>query len=216
MTREEESRIIAQVVAGDGNAFEFLVLKNQRRVYHLCLRMTGNPSDAEDLAQEAFIKAYNNLASFKGESGFSQWLYRLASNVCIDHLRREKRRDIGSLTYVDDLGVALEIELPDERFTPEGSLERRQTQESIQRGLDTLSIEHRRILIMREIEGLSYEEIGIHLDLSPGTVKSRISRARQSLSKFLLTDGNFSPGRSSKLKSADRREVLTNGAEYME
>ena len=207
MTREEESRIIARILEGDGNAYESLVLKNQRKVYHLCLRMTGNPSDAEDLAQEAFIKAYNNLESFKGESGFSQWLYRLASNVCIDHLRREKRRDVGSLTYLDDAGIALELELPDERFTPEGSLERRQVEESIQKGLDTLSLEHRRILIMRELEGLSYEEIGYHLELSPGTVKSRISRARQSLSKFLLTEGNIFPANPSKLRNAERREV---------
>ena len=207
MTREEEGRLIARIMEGDGNAFESLVLKNQRKVYHLCLRMTGNPSDAEDLAQEAFIRAYNNLGSFKRESSFSQWLYRLTSNVCIDHLRREKRRDISSLTYIDDLGIAQEIELSDERFTPEGALERRQVKESIQRGLDMLSVEHREILVMREMEGLSYEEIGSFLGISPGTVKSRISRARQNLSKFLLMEGNISAGKTSRIENAKRGEV---------
>ncbi|MCL2367888.1 MAG: sigma-70 family RNA polymerase sigma factor [Oscillospiraceae bacterium] len=207
MTREEAQSVIGRVLAGDTDAFEILVRTNQRKVYNLCLRMTGSQEDAEDLAQEAFLRAYQNLASYKGESAFSAWLYRLTSNVCIDHLRRERKRDKGSLTYLDEAGTVQEIEVPDERFTPEGTLERRQVQESIQKGLDTLTPEHRNILVLREVGGLSYDEIAASLGLSAGTVKSRISRARQSLSKFLLTDGNISVGISSERVSEEKGGV---------
>ncbi|MCL2568521.1 MAG: sigma-70 family RNA polymerase sigma factor [Oscillospiraceae bacterium] len=206
MTREEERAVIERVLAGESEAFETLLLANQRKVYNLCLRMTGNAEDAEDLAQEAFWKAYQNLAGFKGESGFGPWLYRLASNVCIDHLRREKRREKSSLTYQDESGAAVDIEVPDERFMPETMLDRRQVQESIQRGLDTLTPEHRNILVLREINGLSYEEIGETLELEAGTVKSRISRARIALSKFLLQDGNISEKNSSLEHREERGE----------
>jgi len=195
---KEEGAIIQRVLAGEAEAFETLVLANQRKVYHLCLRMTGNQEDAEDLAQEAFLKAFQNLESFKGESGFGPWLYRLASNVCIDHLRREKRREKSSLTYLDDAGVAVEIELPDERFSPAVALDKRQVQERVQQGLDALTSEHRSILVLRELSGLSYDEIGSALGLSAGTVKSRISRARLALTKILVHDGNFSEGDSSR------------------
>ena len=198
MTRDEERDMIGRVLDGDAAAFETLVLANQRKVYTLCLRMTGNPEDAEDLAQEAFIKAYQNLENFKGESGFGAWLYRLTSNVCIDYLRREKRREKSSLTYLDEAGAMLEFDVPDDRLRPDVAVERRQVQEGIRRGLDRLSPEHRAILILREMNGLSYEEIGVALDLSAGTVKSRIARARSALGKFLLTDGNFSERNASK------------------
>ena len=195
---KEEGAIIQRVLAGEAEAFETLVLANQRKVYHLCLRMTGNQEDAEDLAQEAFLKAFQNLESFKGESGFGPWLYRLASNVCIDHLRREKRREKSTLTYLDDAGVAVEIELPAERFSPAVALDKRQVQERVQQGLDALTSEHRSILVLRELSGLSYDEIGSALGLSAGTVKSRISRARLALTKILVHDGNFSEGDSSR------------------
>jgi len=210
VTREDERSIIDRVLAGEAEAFEVLVRANQRKVYNLCFRMTGNQEDAEDLAQEAFIKAYQNLAGFKGESGFGPWLYRLASNVCIDHLRREKRREKSSLTYLDEAGAAVEIEVADERFSPEATLDRRQVQEGIGRGLDTLTPEHRHILILREINGFSYDEIAEVLELSAGTVKSRISRARLVLRKFLLMEGNFPEGNSSKKETTTERGTVTN------
>jgi len=160
--------------------------------------MTGSPEDAEDLAQDAFVKAYQNLAGFKGESGFGPWLYRLASNVCIDHLRKAKRRDQVSITYLDEAGTAIDMEIPDERCRPDDEAERREVRDTIQRGLNELPELHRTILVLREINGLSYEEIGDMLDITAGTVKSRISRARAALSNFLLLDGNFSARNSSK------------------
>ena len=206
VTREEELRVITRIQMGEAEAFETLVLAHQRKVYSLCLRMTGNAEDAEDLAQEAFVRAYQSISSFKGESGFGSWLYRLAKNICIDFLRREKRREKSSLTYLDEAGNAMDLEVPDERFTPESVFEQRQMAEAIERGLDTLTSEHRDILILREIEGKSYDEIAEALNLTAGTVKSRISRARMVLCKFLLDDGNFSLVNSSKQTKTQGKE----------
>lgn len=193
MTREEELEIILRVRAGDTDAFEALVLEHQNKVYSLALRMVGNEEDARDMAQEAFIRAFNSLASFRGESKFSVWLYRLTSNICIDFLRGRAKRRTVSLNWEDEDGEEGELEIPDERFSPEARLERTELRESVRRGLDTLSPEYREILLLREINGLSYDEISRALSLEEGTVKSRIFRARKKLSEFLIREGNI-PG----------------------
>ena len=193
MTREEELEIILRVRAGDTDAFEALVLEHQNKVYSLALRMVGNEEDARDMAQEAFIRAFNSLASFRGESKFSVWLYRLTSNICIDFLRGRATRRTVSLSWEDEDGEEGELEIPDERFSPEARLERTELRESVRRGLDQLTPEYREILLLREINGLSYDEIGRALGLEEGTVKSRIFRARKKLSEFLIREGNI-PG----------------------
>lgn len=205
MTREEECIVIGRVLAGDTEAFEQLLLANQAKVYNRCLRIVKNPEDASDLAQDAFLKAYQNLASFKGESSFSLWLYRLTTNVCLDFLRREKRREKSSLTYQDEGGETLEIELPDERFMPDEQTEKKEVLEHIKAGLEQLSEEHRKILMMRELDGLSYDEIAEMLQLSVGTVKSRIARARQQLTKILIEERNFSDYLTSNKHRAKRK-----------
>ena len=197
MTREEELEIILRVRAGDTDAFEALVLEHQNKVYSLALRMVGNEEDARDMAQEAFIRAFNSLASFRGESKFSVWLYRLTSNICIDFLRGRAKRRTVSLNWEDEDGEEGELEIPDERFSPEARLERTELRESVRRGLDSLSPEYREILLLREINGLSYDEISRALNLEEGTVKSRIARARLALRKFLVSSGNFSDSASS-------------------
>lgn len=191
MTREEEIRIVQKVIRGDVNAFEKLVLEYEKNVYNIALRMTGNSEDASDMTQEAFIKAYNSLQSFRGDSKFSVWLYRIATNVCLDFLRSRSRKPTVSLSVEDNEGEEVQLDVADESQSPELLLDRQMTRESVRRGLETLSPEYRQILLLREIQGLSYDEISQALGLEVGTVKSRIFRARKKLCTFLLQDGNI-------------------------
>ena len=198
MTREEELRLVRRVQSGEAEAFEELVRAHEKTVYNLALRLVGNPQDAEDMAQEAFLKAYRSLPEFRGESKFSVWLYRIVSNVCLDHLRRQGRRPASSLTTEDEDGEEQQWDVPDESQSPERLLEQKLTREAVQRGLETLPADQRQILLLREIRGMSYEEIGQTLDLEPGTVKSRIFRARKKLVAWLLADGNIPDAYASK------------------
>ena len=193
MTREQEATIIKQVLEGDVNAFEGLVKEYEKNVYNLALRMTGDPEDAADMAQDAFIKAYSSLSSFRGDSKFSVWLFRIVSNLCLDFLRSRKRRPTVSLSVENDEGEDMEFEIADESQSPETLLEQKLTREAVRCGLDSLPPEQRQILLLREIQGLSSEEIAQVLELESGTVKSRIFRARKRLSAFLLREGNI-PG----------------------
>ena len=204
MTREQEAAIVRKVLGGDANAFETLVLEYEKNVYNIALRMTGNSEDAADMTQEAFIKAYNSLQSFRGDSKFSVWLYRIVSNVCLDFLRSRNRRPTVSLSVEDDDGEDAQLDVADESQSPELLLDRKLTRESVRRGLDSLPPDYRQILLLREIQGLSYDEISQALCLEVGTVKSRIFRARKRLCTFLIDDGNISDFSSSgKMKGGE-------------
>lgn len=191
MTREEEAAVIKRILEGDINAFELLMTAYEKNVYNLALRMCSNPEDAADMTQEAFIKAYNSLPSFRGDSKFSVWLYRIVSNVCLDFLRKQKRRPSVSLSLEDESGESVELQIPDESASPHKLLEQKLSREAVRRGLNELPPEHRQILILRELQGLSYDEISESLGLESGTVKSRIFRARKKLCAFLEKDGNI-------------------------
>lgn len=190
MTEEE---LIAQAAKGDQDAFAQLLELHKGKVYGLTLRLTGSVEDAMDLTQETFFNAWRGLPRFNGQSKFSTWLYRLATNAAIDFLRREKRRSAVATVplYVEEEPQRA-LDIPDHRFTPQTELERKELQKAIQRGLERLSDEHRQALVLREVNGLSYAEIAQVLGLEEGTVKSRIYRARLALRKALLADGNFS------------------------
>ena len=199
MTKEEELELIKRVLDGDSSAFEGLVLDNQTKVYNLALKMVGNEEDAFDMSQEAFLKAYNSIGSFRGDSKFSVWLYRLTSNVCLDFLRSKSRHPHNSLTYMNEEDEK-ELDIPDDRLTPQGEVEKKELQEAVRKGILKLPKEYRVILLLREIDGLSYDEIAKALELEKGTVKSRIFRARKKLCEILMEDGNFSNKKSSKTK----------------
>ena len=204
MTREQEAAIVRKVLGGDANAFETLVLEYEKNVYNIALRMTGNSEDAADMTQEAFIKAYNSLQSFRGDSKFSVWLYRIVSNVCLDFLRSKNRRPTVSLSVEDDDGEDAQLDVADESQSPELLLDRKLTRDSVRRGLDSLPPDYRQILLLREIQGLSYDEIAQALSLEVGTVNSRIFRARKRLCTFLIDDGNISDFSSSgKMKGGE-------------
>ena len=160
----------------------------ENKVYSLALRMCGSAEDAADAAQEAFLSAWRALPSFRGEAGFSTWLYRLTANASIDLLRRV-RRQRGELRLDDeDLGLtALEAGPGPQEAAEEGEL-----RQALDQALGQLGDSHRQVLVLRELQQLSYEEIARALDLDLGTVKSRISRARRALRKILLRSGNLS------------------------
>jgi len=191
LTVDEELAIIKNVLEGDRNAFEELVLSNQKNVYNLALKMTKDEEDAMDISQEAFLKAYRQLESFRGDSRFSVWLYRLTYNLCIDHIRKKPRAKVISITYQDDESDVHDLEIPDVRNLPEDIAMRKESREEIVESIEELGPKHREILIMREITGMSYEDIAGTLKISEGTVKSRLARARVRLSSILAEKGTF-------------------------
>jgi len=191
MEREIENKLIQRVINGDTNAFEDLVLANQKNVYNLALKMTRNEDDALDLSQEAFVKAYQQLSFFRGDSKFSVWLYRLTYNLCIDFLRKQSKQTTVSLDYKDDENEVVSFEIPDIRDLPEDSAIRKEMRKTIEQSIKELTGDHREVLIMREITGMSYEEIAMTLKLSTGTVKSRIARARIKLVETLKEKGTY-------------------------
>ena len=192
---QNELNMVQRARSGDRDAFAWLLERYEKQVYHQALRMVGNPEDAADLTQDTFIKVWQGLPSFQGDSSFSTWLFRLTGNACIDFIRREKKRR-GDVS-LDDEERDLSSALIDPTSTPQQALEQKELHRAVSEGLRRLSDEHRQILVLREINGLSYDEIGDILDLSPGTVKSRIARARISLAKILRKTGNFSDPSSS-------------------
>jgi len=191
LTREFENEIIESVLRGNVNAFESLVREYEKLVYNIALRLMGSPEDAADMAQETFLKAYRSLSSYRGDSRFSVWLYRITANVCLDALRAKSRKPTVSLTIEDEDGEDTQFEIPDTAPSPEELLQNKLSRESVSKCLMKLSEEQRRILVMREVAGLSYEEIGEALSLESGTVKSRIFRARRKLCSFLEEEGNI-------------------------
>lgn len=197
MTEVSEKKIIEKVLGGDANAFEELVLKYEKTVYNLALRMVGDRDDAFDMTQEAFIKAYGSLSSFRGDSKFSVWIYRITTNVCLDFLRSKSRKQQVSLTVSDDDEDA-QLDIPDPKADPEQQLIKKISMQSVEEGLKTLPDKQRQILVMRELGGMSYAEIGKALSIEEGTVKSRIFRARKRLCIFLLDSGNIPESIASK------------------
>lgn len=191
-----ENQWVEAAKRGDPSAFEELVKLYEKRVYALALRMCGNPEDAREAAQDAFLAAWQGLPFFRQESSFSTWLYRLTSNACVDLLRREGRHTAASGPSLDDEEAP--VSLPDTAAGPQEQLEQRELRELIEAGLQSLSPEHRQVLVLREMHQLRYDEIAQALDLDVGTVKSRINRGRKQLRKFLLETGNFSPPAPSK------------------
>lgn len=205
MTPSEERMVIEKVRGGDTDAFEALVLNNQKRVYNLALKLTGNEDDALDISQEAFLRAYTGLKSFRGESRFSVWLYRLVYNLCIDDSRKKQRTQASSLTYIDEEGAFSELEIPDIRYEPSDEAEKRELRQAVSAGVDALPIKFREVLVMRELTGMSYEDISRTLGIGVGTVKSRLSRARQRLALILVRNGTFlNDNRRKDIKEVER------------
>lgn len=198
----EEKKLIEQAKSGDQDAFAQLVLAHQNKVYTLCVHLVSDRQEAEDLAQEAFLKAWQNLDKFQGESSFATWMHRLTTNLCLDFLRKKTRRKNISVAVSLDDEESGWSEPADHRQDPQQKLEQNERRQALSRALAELPEEHRRLLLMREVGGMSYQEIADALEVDLGTIKSRIARARERLRKILLRDGNFfAPDASKDMKN---------------
>lgn len=205
----EDREIIEQVKNGDTDAFGLIVERYQDRVYNLALRISGNPEDASDLAQEAFFRAWRSLSGFQFDSAFSTWLFRLVHNLCIDHLRSRKRKAALSMTVTDDESDAgVEYEIPDPAPDPEQALLAMEDRRLIAQAMNELPPDYREILTLRAINDLGYGQIAEILKLQEGTVKSRLSRARAQLKNKILQIGNNPAAPSSNSTERRMRDEL--------
>ncbi len=183
----DEMSLIDKSKNGDVEAFGELVSIYEKQVYSVAYRFMGNHDDANDLAQEAFIRAFKGIENFRGDASFKTWLYHIVANACRDELRRMKRQPTVSLNspiMTEDGEINREQE--DWTFAPEIIYESKEMQELVQRLLNELIPEYRQVLILRELQGFTYDEIAVTLDCSLGTVKSRISRARKILKDLII------------------------------
>ncbi len=196
---DEDRRLVDRAKGGDVRAFEALVRRYERWVFTLALRMVGDRADAEDMAQEVFLKAYRGLPGFRGGSRFSTWLYAIASHHCLNHLASRDVRSRRAGRVDGPAGARGEIPTPaidcvaDESPGPDAALERGDLRRLIQGALACLTEEHRIVVILRDIQGMSYEEIAENLGVELGTVRSRLHRARTELKARLaphLADGS--------------------------
>lgn len=176
---------IKQVLKGDRNAYEDIVELFKDKVFQICYRMLGNRHDAEEIAQEAFIRAYLNIQSFKQEHKFSTWLYRIATNLCIDRLRRKKPDYYLDAEVSGTDGLTLYSQIPSKDRLPDVEVENMELQENIQQAIYRLPEKYRSVIILKYVEDLSLNEISEIMNLPLGTVKTRIHRGREALRKQL-------------------------------
>ena len=185
----DETILIQKSQRGDMDAFEQLLLRYEKKVYTIAYKYMGNAEDASDLAQEALIKAYQSIGTFRGESSFGTWIGRITANKCLDELRKRKKMQTTSLDEEVNLEEgSVQKEIVSERDTPEQHTIRQETVHYVQQKLQQMKEEYRMVLVLRELEGHSYEDIADMLNCSLGTVKSRISRARNYLKELVLAD----------------------------
>ncbi len=177
----DETELIRRATRGDREAFGVLVERYQRRVIGVALAVVHNQEDALELAQETFVRAFENLRSFESRSSFSTWLYRIAANLAIDFRRRERRH-----TFVRGEEAAIEIErLPNTDSDTFAEFSRAELNRRLRAALDELTPEHRAVILLREVEGLSYDQISDMLQCPRGTVMSRLHYARNRLRAIL-------------------------------
>lgn len=183
----EDTGILLKL-AKDGNisAFEKLIYQHQKSVYNMAFSMLGNREDAYDAAQEVFIRVFKSLPGFREQASFSTWVYRITKNVCLDEIRKNKKRNTVSIDRETDYGDGpVKMQIEDSGPTPDESAERNELVKKVQEGIAKLPEQHRLIIIMRDIQNLSYEEIAGILKCPEGTVKSRINRARTALREII-------------------------------
>ena len=184
--RDVDADLVARVQQGDKRAFDLLVLKYQRKIMRLLSRMIREPAEIEDVAQEAFIKAYRALPQFRGESAFYTWLYRIAINTARNWQAANNRRPSGSsIVETEDNETFDQIDNLTDISTPESLMASRQVVDTVNAAIDALPEDLRTAIVLREIEGMSYEDIAQTMNCPIGTVRSRIFRAREAIATQL-------------------------------
>jgi len=180
---EDDAKLVQRCLAGENSAWEFLLKVHTRKIFNLCYRFTGRPSEAEDMTQEVFIKIFQTLRSFDAAQGtFAVWLGRIARNHLVDHYRRTRRDRVTSSLDAEE--GAME-QMPSHTAGPAAQVESRERRELLQMGLDKLSPDLREAVILRDLKDLDYDEIARVLSVPQGTVKSRINRGRLELARVL-------------------------------
>ncbi len=186
--RDADGRDVLRFREGDESAFEALVLRHERQLYQIALRMLGRREDAMEAVQETFLRIFRSLKDFRGDAAFRTWAVGILLNLCRSRIvsgRERMRRREMALVKADDEGEMNAVDPPDRRPDPEAEALGGELRQALERALGQVSPEHREILILREIQGMEYEELGQALGCAHGTVKSRLCRARQALREAL-------------------------------
>jgi RNA polymerase sigma-70 factor (ECF subfamily) len=187
--RKEDAVLVKDFKAGNRTSFDELVLRHKDRVFNVCYKFLGDYQEADDSAQETFVKVYRSLRRFRFEATFSTWLYRIAVNTCKNKLTSSEHRHRKKMVRLDNPGesegTAHGIEIRDENQSPLIELERKERLSLIQKAIESLPIEQKTVVVLRDIEGVSYEDIAHITGDRLGTVKSRLARARLELKEKL-------------------------------
>ena len=186
MSINNEKDLIEKAKSGDIEAFEQLIISCEKKVFNIAYRMIGNYDDANELAQEVFIKAFRSIKNFKGDSLFSTWIYKITANVCLDELRKRKNKNIVSLDQDIELNDGdVKRQISDNAPSPDMEVESKEIKTIVNESIQQLPDDYKSVIILRDIQGFSYDEISKIVNCPEGTVKSRLNRARQALKKIL-------------------------------
>ena len=185
VSKEEDMMLIHRALNNDQSAYRTLMKKYRKLVQNLIYKMISNKDDVEDLTQEAFIKAFNSLDKFDMEFAFSTWLYKIASNNCIDYLRKKKLNTFSLDKEISQTDEELRFEIPDEDFKPDMSIIQNQRKDFLEKAINSLPKKYKEVIILRHKEEMDYAEIAKTLGVPIGTVKAHLFRARELLNRYL-------------------------------
>ncbi len=179
---DQERLLIKSSKSGDIQSFEELISIYEKKAYNIALRIMGNEEDAKDMTQEAFVRIFKSIANFKEQSAFSTWMYRIVTNVCLDEMRKRKNEKLISIdSGFETEDGEIKLELKSNSETPEEAYHRKENKQVIVGAINELNDEYKSVIVLRDVQGFSYEEIASILSCSIGTVKSRINRGRNLL-----------------------------------
>lgn len=185
-----DEELVKKVKNGDADAFEQIIIKYEKKIFGLIYNMLRNENEIEDVAQEVFIKVYKNLDKFNGDSSLYTWIYKIATNLCLDQIKKRKE-----VIYIDEKlqlnDGEVEFQIPSDEKLQDEIYEQKELKQKLESCIDKLPEKQKAMIVLRDIKGLSYDEIAEILDLKLGTVKSQINRARLKLKELLEKDGTF-------------------------